>query len=195
MKKKLLFLFFVSVPFVMFADTVSFPDQGHCVAWKTNKRLFMLKKESPEGINCSIQTSIEKGTSVYRFQGIFPIKGFNSGNESRDEHIRELLEENIQENLFYISEYISLTEWSRKKNSNFELKGILKRGNKPYNITFTIRKEMKDGIAFWLGVAKTSFTAMGMEPPSVAGGAIAKVNDELELHFQFREDKIINFPK
>ena len=178
----------------IYAQSVEFPKQENCVAWKTSKRLFLVKNQDPVGVNCKIQTKIDKTKEGFVFEGNFPIQSFDSGEPARDEHIRELLEEKTQGSLIFISDVISLEEWAKKKSTNFELGGILKKGNKEYRTNFQVTKQVVDGIPLWKGVSKTKFTALGMEAPTVAGGIVAKVKDELELHFQFLESKIKGFP-
>lgn len=178
----------------VYAQSVELPKQENCVAWKTSKRLFLVKNQDPVGVNCKIQTKIDKTKEGFVFEGNFPIQSFDSGEPARDEHIRELLEEKTQNSLVFISDAISSDEWTKKKATSFDLSGILKKGNKDYRITFQVTKQVVDGIPLWKGLSKTKFTALGMEPPNVAGGLVAKVRDELELHFQFIESKIKGFP-
>ncbi|XDD46164.1 hypothetical protein AB3N60_15845 [Leptospira sp. WS39.C2] len=90
---------------------------------------------------------------------------------------------------------MSFTEWYQKKYTNFELKGILRKGNRDFNLTFLVSKEMQNGTEVWKGKTKTKFSELGMKLPKVAFGIVTNVHDALELHFQFIETQIQGFPK
>lgn len=196
MKKTFLYIFVCLFFFdSIYAEVVTFPNGESCVAWKTDKTLFVVNKQSPVGINCKIELKIEQTNLGYVFEGKFPISGFNSNQEMRDKEVRKILEEDIQPSLIFITNPISKVDWTKKKNSSFELKGILKKGKKDFILSFFIYKELQNGNLTWKGLAKTKFSELGMEAPKVAGGLITTVNDELELHFQFIETHINGFPK
>ncbi|TGL23787.1 hypothetical protein EHQ46_01270 [Leptospira yanagawae] len=176
-------------------EEISFPKGQSCVAWKTDKTLIVVNKQSPVGLNCKIELKIEQSKLGYKFEGKFPISNFNSNQEMRDNEVRKLLDEEIQPNLIFISNLISYSEWTQKKNTNFELKGIFRKGNRDFNLTFQVSKEIQNGTGVWKGMTKTKFSELGMIPPKVAFGIVTSVNDDLELHFQFIETHIQGFPK
>ncbi|WP_108975596.1 hypothetical protein [Leptospira ryugenii] len=178
----------------LLADSIEFPKEESCVAYRTSKRLFLVQEQTVVGLNCKIQTKIEKSTEGFSFEGTFPISGFDSKEPSRDEHVRELLEEKDQSSLVFVSDPISQIDWNKKKGTSFELSGKLRKGNKDFKLNFRIKREIFQGKAVWTGSVKTKFTNLGMEPPSVALGAVAKVRDDLELLFHFQESQIKGFP-
>ncbi len=175
----------------LFADT-TFSEKDHCVAWKTKKRLFLFQNLDPVGKNCKINTTATSGKDGYILKGIFPIKSFDSGEPARDEHVFELLKGPKQSDLIFTSQPIKKEDLAKLTSSI--LSGTILIGGVSYPLSFvvTAKKEGKETI--YTGVAKTKFSSLGIDSFDVAGGIVAKISDDVELHLQFLSSQIIGHP-
>jgi len=182
-------------PSLAYAQDSIFKEADHCVAWRTSKKMFLVSKSSPVGMNCSITTKTKKNGNNYQLIVTVPIEKFDSGEPSRDEEVVHMLSGDKQPNLIIESEILSLKKIASLEKAEASVEGtILINGNqKP--ISIKIKSNRKNGSLVYQGSLKTSFTALGVEPPSLAAGIISKVYDELELHFQFQEGSITGHPK
>lgn len=186
----LAFKFFILFFAVYFTHAdVSFP-KDHCVAWKTKKTMFLFKKLEPVGISCEVTTTILKDEDGEPFLKVeVPIKSFDSGETKRDLEVVRILKADKQANLiFKTSEAFKIYDTKKDFGDNFSGELIIGGAKNPVN--FRVFKIKKDGKFFYKGKATLKYTDLNISPPSVAGGAVAKVKDYLELHFRFSHDKI-----
>jgi hypothetical protein len=191
MNQFIIHFFLISLLSGIFADS-PFLEKEHCVAWKTKKRLFLLQNLDPVGKNCKITTQATSSKEGFILKGVFPIKGFDSAEPTRDEHVFEILQGPKQADLVFTSQPIKKEDLSKLANSN--LSGTLLIGGSSTPLTFevTAKKDGKETI--YTGVAKTKFSQLGIADLSVAGGVVTKVSDDLELHFQFYSSQIAGHP-
>jgi hypothetical protein len=184
--------FFVSVQTVS-AD-ISYPvdyPKDHCVAWKTKKTMFLFKKLEPVGISCDVKTEILKNEQGEPFLNVsVPIKSFDSGETKRDNEVIKILKADKQSDLIF-----KTTEALKVYNSDKEFEGVVKGeiiiGGDSFPLTFKVSKIKDDGQFYYKGLAVLKYTDLKIDPPSVAGGAVAKVKNYLELHFKFTNKKIL----
>lgn len=166
------------IPFVLFALTlcqVSFAQSS--VSWKTSKRMFLLSTQTPVGINraVEVQTGI-KDTRYIRL--LIPIDKFDSGEPERDQEVLKILKADIQPKLIFSTSLLKSAEYERLVRGDInEIDGTLSIAKIEHPVTVKITRTGN----FLVGTIKTKFTTFGITPPKVAGGLVAKVNDELEL--------------
>ncbi|MDD9950229.1 MAG: YceI family protein [Zetaproteobacteria bacterium] len=194
MFKYLIFLFLTwPTAFTYATSDAIFQTNEHCAAWKTRKTMFLFKQLEPVGINCNIQTKMLQTEKGLQLQASFPIKSFNSGEPDRDAAVFDILQGKLQEDLTYLSRPLTV-ESLQGSEGKLDIQGTLTLGGKTYPLTFTTHYQKKDTQISFHGLAKTSYTALGIEPPKVLGGLVANVHDTLELHFLFQSNKIQDFP-
>jgi hypothetical protein len=169
------------------AADFQFQATDHCVAWKAWKRILLVGSDEPIGRNCSIKTAIVSRGKQKVFVGEFPLHEFKSGSAGRDESVIELLGGKTDPLLRFESEPLADDVLKKVFQSGGTVKGDLKFSNKSHSVFFEV-KVSEPGLI--QGLCKTTFSALGLEPPSVLGGLGAKVQDELELGFQFQKTKI-----
>jgi hypothetical protein len=188
-------LFIISIlPTLIFAEENLFNANEHCVAWKTSKRMFLVSNSSPIGKNCGIETEALKIKSDFQLKGIVPVGKFDSGEPSRDSEVVIMLGGEAHPNIIIESEPLSASKLNQILKEEQMVKGFLTiKGNKN-PISIKIKATQKDKEITYFGTMNTSFTALGVEPPSVGGGVVAKVRDELDLLFQFQKSKIKGHP-
>lgn len=168
----------------------------HCVAWRTAKTLAMVKRAEAIGTNCSITVQASSaGGGKYQAKVIVPIRAFNSQEKDRDKEVLNILKANQQPNLEFTTLPLTLDQWKGMlSRGQGAVRGTLKIGGKSYPVN-SVAKVRKSGSNIEVyGVVKTKFTSLGIPAPQVGpGGSIAKVDDELELHYNLVSSKVQNF--
>ena len=164
----------------------------HCVAWKTNKTLGLVKRVSPVGMNCNVTVKAVKVGAKYSAEVIVPIRSFNSGEKDRDKEVLNILKANVSPNLVFKVDPLPLGTWKAMlKKGSGPVRGKLYIANKAKPLSTTAKIRKKGKVIEVYGVVRTKFTALGIKPPVVGpGGSIAKVDDYLELHFNLVSNKV-----
>lgn len=161
--------------------TPEFAADKACVAWKTRKRMFMVKKVEPVGVNCALKVSAEAEKDARRLRVLVPIASFDSGEPSRDKAVLDILKAAVQPELSFLSKPYSAAEWADLLAGRADaLEGALTVGGADFPVVLSV--SVSDGAA--AGSAKGRFTDYKITPPTVAGGAVAKVANELELLYR-----------
>lgn len=180
--------FFLILFLSVSAASKNFPADGHCVAWETKKRMFLVKKVYPVGVNCSIQTAMrEAAKGQWQLEGRFPIKKFESGEKDRDAEVFVILQGEKQADLIFKTQQLTAVQWKALLNGeSAKFLGELIIGGKSFAVEVPASISGEGDARQVKGVLETKFSKLGIKPPKVAGGAIAKVKDLLKLHFQLQ---------
>lgn len=161
-----------------------FSSEEHCVAYKTKKTIMLISRAIVFGKNCSMKISLLDKKEGQFVQIDIPVSEFHSGEKARDEAVPELLGINKEGSIFFT------TQLPKKLNSlgdHFTINGNLQIGDKAHNLSIPVTNKNDQ----FTGSVTTSFTQLGLEVPSVGGGIVAKVEDRLELLFQFKKDQLV----
>lgn len=165
----------------------------HCVAWKTKKTLGLVKRVEPVGKSCQATVKAVKQGGKLGAEMSVPIRSFSSGDKDRDKEVPKILKANVQPNIEFKTALLSEAEWKKMLSAGSgTVKGTLKVGGKSVamNVNAKLRKGGNKEV---YGQITTKFTTLGIKPPEVGpGGSIAKVDDYLELHFNFVASKLQN---
>lgn len=167
---------------------------SHCVAWKTKKTLGLVKRVEPVGKSCSVTVkAVKHGGNKLGAEMSVPIRSFNSGDSDRDKEVLNILKAKIQPNIEFKTALLSESEWKKMLSSGGgSIKGTLKVAGKSFATTLNA-KVRNGGTKEVSGQITTKFTSLGIKPPEVGpGGSIAKVDDYLELHFNFVASQLQN---
>ena len=183
MTKILALVFIAFVVCVAGADELHFPENKSCVAWETSKRLLLVSDEKVFGLNCAVSFSVEKTGENRNLKISIPIDKFDSEQSSRDKEVFHILKGEQQPHIEILISGITVDQW--KQALAGELKTIpaqLKIGGESFPFDLQLDWNQKDKIS---AVIYTTFSRFHIEPPTVAGGVIAKVRDDLKLHASF----------
>ena len=163
---------------------VTWPAGRSAVAWMTKKRMFLIKNVEPVGLNTSI--SIFKDDDKKTISIRIPINKFDSGEPDRDKDVVRILKGNIQPDLLFTSDAVNdeLEKNIMQDQFSGRLSGQLKIGGQSFPVTFNVKKTKDSHGDLLEGELATTFTAFEIEPPTVAGGLVAKVRDDLTLLFR-----------
>ena len=183
---------FVILFVVVFANANSSVEfqNDHCVAWKTKKTMFLFKKLEPIGVSCDVKTTlknIENGEALLQVE--VPISSFDSGEPKRDKEVLKILKAKEQPNLLFVTKE-AFQIYETKRSMKTTIKGVIVIGGQTYPVSFNVSKIVLEKTTSYSGSATLKFSDLKIPPPSVVGGAVAKVQDYLELHFQFSESSI-----
>ncbi len=187
-KQTLILITLFLMSFSIFAGDPSWPTADTGVAWKTSKKMFMVKKVEPIGVNTAV-TITKKILDNQQFQIRLdvPINKFNSGEKGRDEAVLEILQAEKQASLIFISNPLDFDRFDQILAGKTKvIAGQLKIAGRNKQVTF----ELKKNGAFLDGTMKSTFTHFGIKPPSVAGGVVAKVQDDLKLLAHLKIDQL-----
>ena len=172
------------------AQAQDFPSGAHCVAWRTQKTMFLFSKETPVGMNCNVQTELRSEGEQRILEAVIPIRGFDSKNADRDADVFALLKGPQQADLLFRSETLSTDRLIGLSKEGGQVKGQLTIGGKAYPVIFTLRTELVNEALVFHGTFQGKFSQFDLEAPRVAAGVIAKVADRLELLFQFQKSEV-----
>jgi hypothetical protein len=179
---------------VVFAQAQDFPPGGHCVAWRTTKTMFLVNKGTYVGLNCKVQTSLKDENGQKVLEDVIPIQGFDSKNSDRDADIFKRLKGPQQPDLLFRSQPLANESLANLAKAGGSVQGELSIGGKPYPVSFAIKTDAaNDALAFY-GTFQGTFSQFALEAPRVAAGLIAKVEDKLELLFQFQKSELKGWP-
>ena len=171
------FLLCFALPLKGFAKGPPFPKDKACVAWLAKKTMFLMSDQTAIGINCAIEASVSEKDG-HRIQITIPVNKFNSEEEDRDEEVTELLGGKVHPKIQFTSAPLG-TDWQNKVGAGQELPGELMINGK----SFPIKTNYQISGQLAQGSLVSTLSAFEIEPPEVAGGVVASVEDYIELHF------------
>jgi polyisoprenoid-binding protein YceI len=171
-----------------------FQGADHCVAYHTNKRLFLIRSVQVVGKNCDITAEVipEPGNR-YHVEVTIPVWSFESGEIERDRDVAKILKADRYKTITYVSASMSLEEWQQRiEQETFALEGQLTILDKPHPVQSQIRLSKTEGQGLSIeGVIPTEFKKMDLEPPKLWGGVGARVSEELNLIFKIQSEKTL----
>lgn len=189
-----LVIVFTGAPIGAAPGKLSLFDMGqHCVAYKTKKKLMLVSSVTVVGQSCDVSSQVVPDLGgFYYFEMTVPVSSLNSGEVKRDKDVAQLLSGSDQSDLIFRSVKMMPDEWKKLlKQEEFELAGEMLIKNKPYPVK--ARVKILHGIKGLEvdGRIVTKFKDLGIDPPNLAAGLMAKVGSDLELHFHFLADKTL----
>lgn len=171
----------------VFAEDIPFPLDKACIAWKTNKTMFLFKRQSPVGINCKVDISItpDETGKTYSISLEAPIKSFDSGDEHRDKDVFEILGGQKQANILVSTSAYSKKDWLDIFDGG-QADAIMQLGGNKFNLTIPF--ETNNDVL--TGVMKTKFSDFNIKAPKVVFGLVANVSENLDLAFSIPKTEI-----
>ena len=165
----------------------------HCVAYKAEKKIFLIKTVTVIGKNCDVSSQvIPQVDGSYAIEMSVPVLSFHSGEPERDRDVVKVLKGDVESNLVFRSAPMTADQWKEKiKVGAFPLKGELEIGKESYPVEAQITvAKAADGFEAD-GIIKAKFKDFKMDPPKMFGGMMASVKQDLELHFHVLGDRTL----
>lgn len=167
-----------------------------CVAWRTSKTLALISQHEVVGVSCQVAVVAQK-TAEGKFQATVsvPVASFNSQERERDQEVQKILKASIQPQLLFTTQALALKQWEAMlAQGQGTVRGNLAVAGRSFPLTAPVKIRKTGARVEVYGTIRTRFTALGVQPPEVGpGGAIAKVPDYLELHFNLVSDQVQNY--
>ncbi len=161
-----------------------FEDSDHCVAYEAGKRMFLVSNQNIIGKNCSITTTAKGSGANVIITMKAPLNKFVSGEPERDKHVIEILRGEQRDHIKFISDPVKRTDLTEASDGSIiHINGLMYIGNAAYNVESDARFTTQDGNMVITGKIETKFSNFDIPPPSIGGGIIVKVSDDLTLHY------------
>ncbi len=174
MKKVFLFIILLSNAY---SAQIEWP-KNNAVAYIAQKTMFFFKDVTVIGINSNIAFSKATLNEGIILTMSIPIADFKSGDEDRDEEVREILKVKKSKFLIFRSVKMSKKDYQQMLEGDpFYVDGLLAIGDKNFQVKFRSLREDQHMLFDF----ETTFSNFDIEPPSVAFGAVAKAKDYLVL--------------
>ena len=186
----LIALIFISNNLYAGTEAVVNFDGENCAAWKTKKTMLLVKSLEPIGKNCSVKAEVQNKDNKKLIKVTIPIKDFNSGEEKRDREVLSILSEKDHPDIIFTTSEIQRIKSITVNDKPVDIKGKIEVKGKVFDILFKLNKKRREQSVYFNAVSVTKYSKLGLKPPSVAGGLVARVKDYLELHLWFNENKI-----
>ncbi len=161
-----------------------FDPDDHCVAYRATKDRLFAKDVVVVGLSCEVAATLESSDDATgpRIVVEVPIKSLKSGNILRNRSVSDILGAKIQPSLRFSSEPLDVEALRRDiGNTSFVVKGQLTIAGQDHAVAYPVEVLEFEGRRYVRGRLSTTFAAFGLEPPTAAGGLIARVHEELDL--------------
>ncbi|MBC8259040.1 MAG: YceI family protein [SAR324 cluster bacterium] len=196
--KKLITIFTTSILFTLsvnfaFAEEPIFAPEEHCLAYKTEKVMFLFADVEVIGKSCELTTIMHWNTSgdLAKIEVSVPVNSLDSGNTMRDKDIPNILKAELTPKISFISEWLKKSVWEEMlAGQRPKISGNLEVAGGVFPVKFNLSFAKQDGYFLVEGHLKTTFSALKVTVPAVVGGLLAEPGNELELLLHLRTDKI-----
>ncbi|MBX2987023.1 MAG: YceI family protein [Bdellovibrionaceae bacterium] len=197
MKKYLVFLPLLLLPWCAPASPAGFEEGKNCVSYTVRERFLMFVERTVSGVNCDVLVRFDEvGSSSYRFNMIIPVAGFHSDNGLRDRQVRKILGEERNPNMFLTTEVRGLEEWKHiLAQPAYQHTGYLSVAGNAVTMPHFTADNVVAGTRFTTGFAEFKFSDFGLKPPDLLWGLIVKVGDDIRLDFRFYNNQVEGIEK
>ncbi len=181
-----LFVLISSISSLHAGDAMPFQSGKDCVTWKTRKVLGLFKTVEPIGLNCEITIIVKsQPNGLKTIEVIVPITKFDSQEPERDKEVARILGSETEPNLVITSMDLDYRKFELAEKP-LPIEAKLSFAGHSHQVAAEILR--KPDRTYHV-LIKTNFTQLGLKPPSVFGGLVAKVSDVLELRAQIQDRK------
>lgn len=169
----------------------------NCAEWVAKKRMFLLSERSVTGTSCAVNLEIKRANDTdteradddfdYLVTATVAHQTFNSNEPERDQIVSTLLGGRKHPNLVFRAEPLSPEGWQRLKSGKLaSVEGKLQIGERIFPVSWTLSYAGQ----IITGELSTQMKRFDVEPPTVVGGAVAKVLQPLVLRFRLSQDTL-----
>lgn len=179
--------------FITLASASLLHTGDHCVAYKAEKKMFLIRNVTVIGKNCDVSAQvIPQVDGRFAIEMSVPTNNFRSGEPERDKDVAKTLKADVESNIIFRSNPMTADEWKEKiKGGEFPLKGELEIGNEMFPVEAQVQIAKVESNFEADGVIKTKFKDFKIDPPKLVGGIMANVKQDLELHFHIQGQKTL----
>jgi hypothetical protein len=176
------------------AAALSLLEEGsHCVAYRVQLVRFFVNQVAVVGRNCDVAAQVlpEVG-GLYHIEVNIPVRSFQSGDLSRDKDVSKILKAEQRAEITFKTTSLSAEQWRKVfAQKTFLLEGDITIGDKTFPLKVTADYQMKSEGAEVDGLGNIQFSDLGLRPPVLLGGMVARVKSDLELHFHLVSQRIL----
>ena len=176
------------------AQTSPVPPGQHGAAYQTTKGTFFGAGSSTvTGVSTELSASVSWSPERDRFriQAAVPAQSLRSGIGRRDRHVAELLGAPDHPAVRFATGWVSVTAFRQAVASGAaRVPGQLSIDGRAVPVEFVLRRAMSGGHPVLDGQLSTTFDAVGVEVPNVAGGLVASAGEDLDLFVRVRLDQL-----
>ena len=169
----------------------------NCVEWVAKKRMFLLSEQSVTGKSCALGLEITRSNDTdaqptenefnYLVTATVAHQSFDSEEPERDRIVSALLGGRKHPHLVFRAEPLNSEGWQRLKNGTLSsVTGKLQIGERIFPVSWTL--SYKGQVI--IGELSTQMKRFDVEPPTVVGGAVAKVLQPLILRFRLSQETL-----
>ena len=165
----------------------------HCVAYRASKTLFLFMSTKVVGKSCSVSSQVTPGLEgKYAIEVRVPHNSFESGEKKRDEDVSRLLGGSQSSDVTFKTDMKTSPDWNALlMQEKFEIPGTLIINGKEFPVVAeAARASTSEGYEID-GVVKTKLKDLDLHPPQMIAGVLAKVQNEIELHFHLKADRTL----
>ena len=161
-----------------------FDPDDHCVAYRATKDMLFAKDVVVVGLSCEVAATLVASDDAAgpRIVVEVPIKSLKSGNILRNRSVSDILAAKLQPSLRFSSEPLDIQALRGEiGNASLVVEGQLTIAGQDHAVSYPVEVLEFEGRRYVRGRLSTTFAAFGLEPPTAAGGLIARVHEELDL--------------
>lgn len=176
---KIIAILALAFPQLTMAAPLSWTGDKSGVAWGVEKREFLVMSKKIYGYNYDITTKVSRDGDLAQIVVDIPVDTFSSGEAERDGEVAKMLKGDVRKAMTFTSNPLSAPELQALMDKKAKsIAGQLAIGDKEYPMTFNITYGTDN---FLYGNVKTAMSKLGVEPPTLVGGVVMKVGDDLQL--------------
>ena len=180
-KVKVISIFFGLVITAFATADDSIESTANWVKWHAKKRMFLVSKQNPVGINEKIEASLVRDKQYYMLNVEIPLAHFNSEEMDRDAEVVQMLKGDIEKSLVFQSKNYTQAELiAMLQTVSHKVPGKLRIGDKWYDTEFDV--EIRGSQLS--GSMESKLSKFDIDPPSMLGGLMVKVEDYIKLSVQ-----------
>lgn len=176
------------------AQTSPLPAGQHGAAYQTTKGTFFGASSSTiTGVSDDLTAGLSWSSARDRFrvEAAVPVRSFRSGVGQRDRHVAEILGAPEHPAVRFTTDWVGAAAFRRAvAGGAARVPGRLHVGGRAVPVEFVLRRATSGGHAVLDGRLSTTFAALGVEVPSVAGGLVASAGEAIDLFVRLRLDQI-----
>ena len=145
--------------------------------------MFLFSSSEPIGMSTKLTAKLEAIADQRVLSLSVPVASFDSGEKDRDADIVKILKADKHPNIEFKTPPMSILDLEDVINGNVSsLKGDLSIGGQKFPVQLLIMGSGPGPKAHLIARLEAKFSTFNIEPPSVAGGLVASVDDLLWLH-------------
>lgn len=142
--------------------------------FKSHSDLLFLMDDEVIGVNEKLTGTLHTNNEHIQGKIIIDSSAFNTQNEKRDSHIKEILNHQQFNNII-----ITIHQETMKDNKRY-LEGDLFINGVTQTVNIPVKKKQENNVLIYTGKIKVKYSDFNIEPPTLAG-FIKQAKDSIEI--------------